>query len=522
MEERKPIRVISPITLQELYTIEEASDEQIKSVFETARNVQPKIAALMVQQRVQEVLKLRDYIIDNREKIITRLIQETGKSKVDAYTSEIFEICDVIDVFKGKAPKVLKDKKVATPLVLMGKKSKIIYQPLGVILVIPPWNYPVYQALIPGIMAFLAGNATIVKPSEHTPLKGLFEEIYEKSGFMKNAIQVVYGTGITGAKLIDQKPDKIHFTGSCNTGKKVMAQASQYLIPVDLELGGKDPSIVFEDVSLERTVNGVMWGGFTTAGQSCTSIERCYVHESIYDAFVKMITDKTMKLKASTPNRNIEDPEACDVGAMTTEFQVQIVEEHIRDAVEKGAKVMCGGKREPNSRHFPPTILVDVNHSMKIMMEETFGPVIPIMKFKTEDEAIKLANDSPYGLSASVWSKDLARAERVARKIITGNVSINSHMLTEGNPNLPFGGVKESGFGRYKGDEGLLTFSNSKSVLIDVQGNKVEPHWYPFTKTKYGLLDSIVVNFFSKSKNWIKFALDGMKLDSIGNKEKIK
>jgi acyl-CoA reductase-like NAD-dependent aldehyde dehydrogenase len=474
---------------------------------------------MSVTERVTEVLKLRDYIISNREKIITRLISETGKSRVDAYTSEIFEICDVIDVFRKKAPQVLKEKKVPTPIVLMGKKSKIIYQPLGII---PPWNYPVYQGLVPSILAFLAGNAVIVKPSEHTPLKGLFEEIYEKSGFIKNAIQVIYGSGITGSKLIDKRPDKIHFTGSCNTGKKVMAQASKYLIPVDLELGGKDPAIVFEDVNLERTVNGIMWGGFTTAGQSCTSIERCYVHESIYNKFVELITEKTKKLKPSRAGRNIDDPSDCDVGCITTEFQVKIIEEHIKDAIEKGARVMCGGKREENSRHFPPTIIADATHEMKIMTEETFGPVIPVMKFKTEEEAINLANDSEYGLSASVWSKDLKRAERVAKKIITGNVSINSHMLTEGNPHLPFGGVKQSGFGRYKGEEGLLTFSNSKSVLIDVQGNKIEPHWYPFTKNKYHLLDSIVTSFFSGKKNWIKFAIAGLKLDSIGNKEKIK
>ncbi|HIN40801.1 MAG TPA: aldehyde dehydrogenase family protein [Flavobacteriales bacterium] len=516
------IDVINPITLEKLYHIEETGQHGVDKVYKLAHEVQPKIAALPVSERVKEVLKLRDYIIENREILMTKVIQETGKSRVDAFTSELFEICDVIHVFSHKAKKVLKDQKVPTPIVLMGKKSKVIYQPLGVVLIIPPWNYPLYQGLVPSIMAFLAGNAVIVKPSEVTPLKGVFEEIYEKSGFIKNAIQVVYGTGDTGKRLIDSRPDKIHFTGSCTTGKKIMAQASQYLIPIDLELGGKDPSIVFDDVYLERTVNGVMWGGFTTAGQSCTSIERLYVQENIYDEFVAMVTDKTKKLRPSHAQRNIEDPADCDVGCITTEFQVKIVEDHIRDAVEKGAKVMCGGSREGNTRHFLPTIIVDVDHSMKIMTEETFGPVIPIMKFKTEEEAIKYANDSPYGLSASVWSKDLKRCERIARALVTGNVSINNHMLTEGNPHLPFGGVKESGFGRYKGDAGLLTFSNSKSILVDKQSKLIEPHWYPFTATKYAMLNDIVTSFFSKSKNWIKFAVTGMKLDTIGNKEKIK
>ncbi|MBL4734063.1 MAG: aldehyde dehydrogenase family protein, partial [Flavobacteriales bacterium] len=263
------IDVINPITLEKLYDIEETDQGGVDQVYRNARSVQTKIAAMSVAERVIEVLKLRDYVIENREELMTRVIRETGKSRVDAFTSELFEICDVIHVFAHRAGKVLSDQKVPTPIVLMGKKSKIIYQPLGTILVIPPWNYPLYQGLIPSILAFLAGNAVIVKPSEATPLKGLSEEMYEKSGFMKNAIQVVYGTGITGQRLIEGKPDKIHFTGSCNTGRKVMAQAARHLIPVDLELGGKDPSIVFADVNLERTVNGVMWGGFTTGGQSC-------------------------------------------------------------------------------------------------------------------------------------------------------------------------------------------------------------------------------------------------------------
>lgn len=515
------IPVINPITLEKLYEVEETSEQKIAEVYNKARAIQPKVGELSVQQRVNEILKIRDYIIENREKILTRIILETGKSRVDGMTSEIFEIIDVIDVFSKLAPKTLKNKSVPTPIVLLGKKSEIWYEPMGTILVIPPWNYPLYQALVPSMMAFLAGNSVIVKPSEVTPLKGMIEEILDKSGFMKDAIQIVYGSGITGVRLIDARPDKIHFTGSCKTGRKIMAQAAQYLIPVDLELGGKDAAIVFDDVNIERTVNGIMWGGYTTGGQSCTSVERCYVQEKIYDKFVEMLVDRSKKLRPSHKDRNIEEPEDCDVGCVTTEFQVKIIEDHIKDAVEKGAKVLCGGKREGNTRHFPPTVLVDCNHSMKIVMEETFGPVIPVMKFKTEEEAIKLANDSEYGLGGSVWSKDIARARRVASKIKTGNLSINNHMLNEGNPNLPFGGTKNSGFGRYKGEAGLFTFSNSKSVLIDKDSGNIDPNWYPFTKTKYELLSQIIDSLFARKKNWLKFAMAGLKIDSIGKKEKL-
>ncbi|MFT4526607.1 MAG: acyl-CoA reductase-like NAD-dependent aldehyde dehydrogenase, partial [Bacteroidia bacterium] len=305
-------------------------------------------------------------------------------------------------------------------------------------------------------------------------------------------------------------------------GKKIMAQAANHLIPVDLELGGKDAAIVFDDINIERTVNGIMWGGYTTAGQSCTSVERCYVHEKIFDQFVEMIVDRSKKLRPSHADRNIEDPEDCDVGCVTTEFQLQIIESHIKDAVQKGAKVLCGGSREPGTHHFPPTVLVDVDHTMEVMMEETFGPVIPIMKFSTEEEALKLANDSVYGLGGSVWSKDIKRARRVASKIKTGNLSINNHMLNEGNPNLPFGGTKNSGFGRYKGEAGLLTFSNSKSVLVDADGSNIDPNWYPFTKGKYELLGKIIDYLFSdKTRNWLKFAWVGIKIDSIGKKEKL-
>ena len=513
--------VTNPNTLETLYEIQETTSSSIEKVFATAKKVQEQIANLSVEKRIQEVLKLNNYVIANQEKIIDRIVAETGKSRFDALVSEVFEVCDVIDHFKKVTPKILADKSIHTPIVLMGKKSKVTFQPLGTILVVTPWNYPFFQGMTPSILAFLAGNAVIIKPSEFTPLKGLWEEMLTQSGFMKDAFQFVYGGRETGKLLIDARPDKIHFTGSVATGKKIMEQASQQLIPVELELGGKDPAIVFEDVNLERTVNGVMWAAFTNSGQSCTSIERAYVHESIYDKFVSMVVEKSKKLRLPNPQTDYKKPDGYDLGGITSVAQLSTIEKHIQDAIQKGAKVLLGGKKENNSRQFPPTILTDVNHTMLIMTEETFGPVLPIMKFKTEEEAIKLANDSVYGLSASVWSKDVKRGERVAKKLITGNVSINSHMLTEGNPALPFGGIKDSGIGRSKGEWGLLGFTNTKSIIIDQQSSRIEAHWYPFTQTKYELLSKLMVALFSKSKNMLKFAMLGLKMDSLGSKEKI-
>ena len=512
----------NPITNKKLYDIEESSTLQVEQVFETARKLHPVLKNMPVEKRVQEISKINDYIIANREEIITRIVEETGKSRFDALSSEILEVSDTIDYFKKVAPKLLKDKKIHTPIILMGKKSKVVFEPLGTILIITPWNYPFYQMLLPSILAFLSGNASIIKPSEITPLKGLIEKILNESGFIKDAIQVIYGGKETGKQLIDAKPDKIHFTGSVLTGKKIMEQAAKHLIPVDLELGGKDPAIVFEDVNIERTANGLLWGSFTNCGQSCTSIERVYVQENIYDELIAKLTYNIGKMKLSDENRKYTAPGDCDMGCMTSEAQTLLVEAHILDAVQKGAKVLTGGKRIQGSLHFPPTLLVDVNRTMKIVTEETFGPVLPVMKFKTENEAVQLANDSSYGLSASVWSKDLKRAERVAKKIEVGNVSINNCMLTEANPALPFGGLKNSGFGRTKGEWGLFSFVNIKSIIIDKQSSIIEPHWYPHSTGKYNLLTNLIIFLFSRSRNLIKFALVGMKLEKIGSKEKIK
>ena len=516
------IQVTNPATGEFLYEVAETPESEMPAIFAQAREAQKRIVAMPLKERMSHVTAVSDYIIAHQEEIIDRLVRETGKTRFDALSTELFEICDLVDYYRDAAPKILKDQVVHTPIVLMGKTSKIVFEPLGVVLVISPWNYPLYQCFVPSLLAFMAGNAVVYKPSEVTPLKGLYEEIMAGAGFPHDAVQVVYGGKETGAALIEQRPDKIHFTGSVRGGKAVMAAASKYLIPVDLELGGKDPAIVFEDVDIERTANGIVWSAFTNAGQSCTSMERCYVHESIYDAFVDKVVSLTKQLRSSKPDGKFAEAGACDVGCMTAGFQLEIIEAQLADAVAKGAKVLVGGKRLEGTLHFPPTVVVDVTHDMKLMTDETFGAVLPVMKFKTEAEAIELANDSPFGLSASVWSKDLARAERVARAIRTGNVSINNHMLTEGNPALPFGGVKDSGFGRYKGDFGLLTFSNTKSLILGPNKNAIETHWYPQTRTKYELMTRLMQTFFRRPRKWLGFAPVGLKLDSIGSKEKLK
>jgi len=495
-------------------SIENPNAEAITQIYSRAREAQKLLAVLSVSQRLKYVAALKEIILARKEEIIDRIQQDTRKSRSDALISEIFGTLDHLSFLSDQAVKALQDQKVKTPLALMGKKSRVFYDPLGTVLVISPWNYPFYQAIVPITIAFVAGNSTLYKPSEITPLTGLVEELLEQAGFPKDVVQVIYGKGDTGSALINARPDKIFFTGSVPTGKKIMAQASEQLIPVELELGGKDPMIVFEDADLERSVAGAIWGGFTTLGQSCTSVERLYVHDAIYDDF------KTLLLKrVGDIVQKVDSDGDADVGAMTSDLQVKVIKQQFDDAKAKGATVLSGGDWDGEDPLIPPIVLENVSDDMLVAFEETFGPIIPLYRFYDEGEAINRSNDSEFGLSASVWTGDIERAERVAHALVTGNVSINNVMLTEGNHHLPFGGVKNSGLGRYKGVWGLHAFSNIKAILIDANKNSIEANWYPYTKTKYQLFSRMTEGLFQGGiGGFIKFALTGIKLESYSNK----
>jgi acyl-CoA reductase-like NAD-dependent aldehyde dehydrogenase len=510
------INVTNPLNGQVLYPLPEPSPEELQRIWEQARSAQERVAGLSLNQRANAVIRLQHVIHAQKEQILDRIVSETGKSRFDALSSEIFGCLDACEHLARIAPTALADQQAHTPLVLMGKKSRIWFEPLGAVLVIAPWNYPFYQILVPALSAFLAGNAVLLKPSELTPLKGLIEDLLKAADFPEHALQLVYGGKATGQALVEARPELIFFTGSVASGKKIMATAAQNLTPVVLELGGKDPMLVFEDVNLERTVNGALWGALTTAGQSCTSVERLYVHQSLYKRCVELLKSKMEKLRAVS-----QVGEPAEIGNMTAPFQLETIEAQLAEAVAEGAQILCGGQRTNGSMYFPPTLVVDVHHGMKLMREETFGPVLAVMAFETEAEAIALANDSPYGLSASVWSADLARAERVARQLKVGNVSINNVMLTEANPALPFGGIKASGFGRYKGVWGLETFCNLKSVLIDSQNGKIEANWFPYTPERYRLFSQLTAALFSAQKSLLKTLLTGLKLESQAQKEKL-
>lgn len=514
------IPVHSPRTGELLYQIEEPDDAALDAVFARAQAAFGVIRAMTVRQRLDECTKLLHYIREHREQILDRLIAETGKSRLEALMTEIFSVLDMIVHYDKTAEKALADKPLKTPILLMGKKGKVVFEPIGPVLVIAPWNFPFNQVIAPFLGAFIAGNPVIFKPSENTPLRGLTEEIFEKSGFLKDAIQVVYGGRETGQQLIARGPAKIHFTGSTRAGKAIMKQAADYLIPVELELGGKDPMIVFDDVDLERTVNGALWGGFCNSGQTCTSVERLYVQRGIYDSFVSTLTAKAAKLSTPATKDAATDQGDMDVGHMITPFQVEIVQRQLDEARAKGAVVTCSGPSA--ARVIAPAIVTGATPAMEVLAEETFGPVILVAPFETEADAIRLANDSQYGLSASVWSRDLARAERVARAIHTGNVSINNVLSTQAHSGLPFGGTKQSGFGRFKGDFGLHTFCNIKSIMSEKQSNMLEVNWYPYTREKYQAFSAFVDAAFSGSPlATLKGALAGLKLQGLTKKQRL-
>ncbi len=479
-----------------------------------AREAQKAIRKLSVSGRLAYLGRLKRVILEDRERLIDAIQKDTGKSRSDALMSEIFPILDHLAYLEKHAAKQLADRKVATPLALLGKSSWVYFEPMGTILVISPWNYPFYQAIVPCTAAFITGNAAIYKPSEHTPLKGLVEDVLAQAGFDPSWVQVVYGDGTLAQELIDTKPEKIFFTGSVATGKKIMAQASRYLIPVELELGGKDPMVVFEDANIDRAAAGAVWGAFTNAGQSCTSVERVYVQAKIYDKFRDAVVRESKRIKLG-----VDADGDADFGRMTTDFQVKTVRTQLEAARAQGAKLLTGQEWNGTDSMVPPLVVEGAKPDSALVKDETFGPVLPLVPFTSEDEVVRLCNDSEYGLSASVWSADMERCKRVARALVTGNVSVNNVMLTEGNHALPFGGVKSSGFGRYKGEFGLYAFSNVKSVLLDKNSAKIEANWYPYTKTKYQLFTRMMLGLFQGGlMGFVKFALAGMKLESYSAK----
>src|SRR4051812_48246984 len=483
---RPEIEVLNPATGEVIRTVPDLGPEQVADMARRARAAQPGWEALGFEGRARILRRAQKWVLDNADRVIATIVSETGKTYEDAMFAEISYAASSFGFWAKNAEDFLADERVKTSSIMVkGKKLITRYKPVGLVGVIGPWNYPLTNSFGDCVPALAAGNAVILKPSEETPLTSLLmAEMLKDCGIPPDVFQVATGRGATGAALVDEV-DMIMFTGSTATGKKVMAKAAETLTPVALELGGKDPMIVLSDADLERAANAAVFYSMQNGGQTCISIERAYVEAPVYDEFVAKVTEKARALRQGVPG----EPGTVDVGAITFPRQLEIIEDHVNDAVAHGAKVLVGGhKKDGPGQFFEPTILVDVTPEMKAMREETFGPTLPIMKVADAEEAIRLANDSPYGLAASVFTKDVKRGEEVARRVESGAVCVNDAMMNYAALELPMGGWKESGLGSRHGAGGIRKYTRQQSILVSRLHPKKDIHMFPYKAKTTGRL----------------------------------
>lgn len=494
-----------PATGREVGRVRITTPEEVREAVERSRQVFHMWKSTSFAERRRLMMRVREVILDEMEPIAELISAESGKPRGEAIALEIAPVLDLMQWIARSAEKMLRPRRIGIGLFgLLGRSSQVVYHPLGVVAIIPAWNYPFSIPLGEAVMSLMAGNTVVIKPSELTPLTGVkIGEIFEKAGFPKDAVQVVSGAGETGAALVEAAPDKIAFTGSVATGRKIAEAAAKNLTSVVLELGGKDPMIVLADADLEAAANAAVWGAFCNAGQNCASVERLYVHESIAEELTRRIVEKTKKLKLGPGS----DPDV-SVGPMSSERQIRIVERHVDDFREAGAVILTGGERydatsergsdagtpegkiSASPRHrvsdslfFEPTVITGATNDMRPMREETFGPTLPICTFATEEEAIALANDTEFGLTASVWTRDIARGRRIAEQIEAGSVCINEHLYTHGIGQTPWGGFKNSGRGRTHGLEGLLELVQPQHIHTNRITLLPDAWWMPYSPT---------------------------------------
>jgi len=472
----------NPATGEILRALDCATEAEVQRAVSRARIAQPAWSALNVGKRIAILSEFQGVLHGKKSEMARLITREAGKPYVEALLTEVLVVLDATRFLMENARSFLRDQPVPHgSLAMKTKTGRLLREPHGVIGIVSPWNYPFSIPAVETLAALVTGNAVVLKPSEFTSLVGLeLETLLRAAGVPQEIFQVVAGDGATGAALVNAPIDKLVFTGSVATGKRIAQAAAARLLPVVLELGGKDPMLVLDDADIDVASSAAVWGAFVNAGQTCLSVERCYVHCSLYAEFLDACVEKTRKLRVG----NGADP-ATEVGPMIHERQLRIVEGQVEEARRRGARVLGGGLRLPElgPNFYAPTILADVTQDMQIMREETFGPVLSVAAFADDSDAIRLANDSDFGLAASVWTRDTERGEAMARRIVAGTVMVNDTISCFGISEAPHGGVKASGIGRAHGRLGMEEMVRVKYLDSDRLPGMKKVWWYGYGKS---------------------------------------
>jgi len=479
----RTIKSWAPATGELLGEVRVSSRDDVRATVARARKAQAAWGVLPVEERCERLLRLRDAIVERADEIVDVVSRECGKPKHDVLSHEVMVTADLLTWYCKNAARILAPREIGLHL-LVHKKSTVNYAPRGVIGVISPWNFPFVIPMGDVVAALVAGNAVVLKPSEVTPLTiQKAKEIFDGTGLPEDLFGVVYGHGEAGAALIESGIQKLVFTGGVETGKRVAAACGANLVPCVMELGGKAPLIACADCDVERTARAIVFGGFVNAGQVCISVERVYAHEAVHDPIVARVKELTNQLRQGDPQGDA----TVDVGAIIFPKQIEVAEKHIADAVAKGAEIVTGGKKKDGpGQFFEPTVLTGCNHTMTVMKEEIFGPVVPIQKVGSDDEAVRLANDSHLGLNAYVFTKNRDKGRRLAERIEAGSVLVNDVVVNYAAAEAPFGGIKQSGFGRVHGEDALREMCDARHVFSGrVPEPSGDPLWFPYSAKFY-------------------------------------
>jgi succinate-semialdehyde dehydrogenase/glutarate-semialdehyde dehydrogenase len=472
--------VVNPSTGEAFAAVSLLDARQAAEALAAAAAALPAWSALGFAERGRVLRRARALMVEEAEQIARLIEQEQGKPAAEAYLVELFPAAELLKHLAGHAEDVLRDDSVeAQVLLLAHKESRLVYEPLGVVLAITPWNYPFVISLSSVATALIAGNTVVLKPAPATTLVGLrIAELFRDAGLPDGVLSVLaVEDALAGSLVRDPRVAKIVFTGSVGTGRKVMEAAAAHLTPVVLELGGKDAAVVCRDADLDQAARGVVWGAFFNAGQTCASVERVYVERAVAESFLARVVEHTKALRVGDPAAG-----EVDVGPLTLERQRTIVHEHVADAVARGARALTGGRPLPGPGWFyPPTVLAGVDHTMRVMREETFGPVLPVMVVEDLEEAVRLANESEYGLTASAWTRDPGTARRLQKELRAGSVTVNDCASSYGEPTAPWGGFKHSGHGRTHGLAGLREMVHVKYVSRDTSRRPLL-WWFPYDR----------------------------------------